>query len=154
MLLNEELNLACPEGFREMDQAERAKLNMLKDGEGVCLTDPARHTVLSVGWKRTGRLLSFLASAEDSAKSMEHRIAKAMAVYGYRSEGFLSGQIDGAPAKGFRYVYTAQGVEMCGESWAVKHGKTFYYLHVYLRAALREESLACWDAILEGLRWQ
>ena len=60
-LLNEELNLACPEGFREMDQAERAKLNMLKDGEGVCLTDPARHLVLSVGWKRTGRLLSFLA---------------------------------------------------------------------------------------------
>ncbi len=44
-----------------MDQAERAKLNMLKDGEGVCLTDPARHMVLSVGWKRTGRLLSFLA---------------------------------------------------------------------------------------------
>ena len=48
MLLNQELNLTVPEGFRELTGEERSKLNFIEDGEGCCLQDAGRHIMISV----------------------------------------------------------------------------------------------------------
>ena len=40
---------------------------------------------------------------------------------------------------------------MMGESYVLKSGKTLYYFHLYAREALEEESLACWETMLDSL---
>ncbi len=60
---------------------------------------------------------------------------------------------DGKEAKGFRYEYEAQGIGMTGDALAIKRDKTLYYLYIYARTELREESLALWEEILNSIRW-
>ncbi len=51
ILLNRTLALPLPEGFHVMDEEERSRLRFLEAGECVCLSDPERHLVVTVGWK-------------------------------------------------------------------------------------------------------
>ncbi len=60
--------------------------------------------------------------------------------------------IGGSEASGFRYHYTAQGIDMTGESCIGKKGSTFYYFQCYTRAALPEND-AVWQQLLETAEW-
>ncbi len=148
-VLNDELNVSFPEGFHEMDPEERKNLNFLEEGEGSCFKDPDRHILVSIGWKTINGFASMMLSAKDIAGNMEKTFAQAMASTGYRFVDHLEKKAGTLP--GFRYAYTAQGIGMTGESFILKHGKTVYYLHVYVRTELLEESLAVTDAILDSV---
>ena len=52
-----------------------------------------------------------------------------------------------------RYTYTAEDVGMTGESFSLKKGKTFYYLHAYYRTELAEESAAVIGEMLGSSEW-
>ena len=56
-------------------------------------------------------------------------------------------------AEGFSYSYVAQDIGMYSEAYVAKHNKVFYYLYVYARAELKEESLRVWDEILASAGW-
>ena len=152
LTLNQQLTISCPEGFRVMDEAERSKLNVLGQGPGACITDPERHVVMSFGWKAAG-LAALLLSAKDAAKQAEADIRKAMSSYGYHLDGFLSRAVGGEKAEGFAFDYEAQGIRMYGESFAVKRGKVFYYLHLYTREALKDENVTLWTELLSSAAW-
>ena len=151
-VLNQELKVVIPDGFHEMDEAERGKLNLYREAPDWCISDPARHIVLSVAWKRQS-LASLLLSSREIADKMEKSIRKPMEPYGYKLEAFLQESFHGTPADGFRYSYTAQGIGMTGESFSVKHGKTFYYIHSYVRSALLEESLSVLRELYNFWEW-
>ena len=151
-VLNQELKIVIPDGFHEMSETERGNLNLYKESPDWSITDPDRHILLSVSWKKQA-LAAMLLSAREIAVKMEKSLRKPMEPYGYRLEGFLKESFDGTAAEGFRYSYTAQGIGMTGESFSVKKGKTLYYIHCYLRSELLEESLPVLKEIFASWKW-
>ena len=138
---NNTLSLTFPDGFHVMNNDERKKLKMLADGPGECLTDPNRHIIISIGWK------------EDAADNSQKTISQAMQPYGYRFRETFAEDIGGESAPGFSYEYEAQGIAMHGETCVIKHNKVLYYLHIYMRRELKEESTKIWKDILATAKW-
>ena len=144
------LSLTWPEGFHVMDETERSKLRFLTVGEGAGLSDPERHMIVTLGHQRAGGFSAALLSTKDLAKNMEKQISKSMAALGCRTESRKQRTIGGKEAHGFRYSYTVQDVGMTGETYVIKDGKEIWYLHVYMRTALLEESLPVWNEMLDA----
>ena len=154
LLLNNELLLPCPDGFHPLNEEECAALPQLESGSGAVLSDPARHMLISVGWKQPNGFALLLLSDDEVAKRTEQTVRRAMQRFGYRAEGFLTRTIAQLPAKGFRYGYTAQGVEMSAENCILRRKKTLWYFHCYVRAAQRDEGFALWETVLGGIAEQ
>lgn len=150
LIINERFKLICPQGFREMTEAERDQLNMLGDGDTLCLISEEGHMVVSIGWKQVNAVAGLLLHLISPARSMEASVNQAMSAYGYRRDAALERQIGGQSAKGFRYSYTAQ-VPMVGESYVLRDGRSLTFFHAYTRDALREESLAAWQRLLDAV---
>ena len=151
-LLNNELTISVPDGFHVMDDEELGKLNSYGEKPGWCITDPDRHITVSIAWKK-GAVASFLLSSREIAKKMDMSLQKMMAPYGYERQMFVQEDLGGRDAFGFLYSYDVQEIGMSGESLSAKNGKTFYYVHCYMRRELLEESLPVLKKIFESCRW-
>ncbi len=149
IVLNDTVKLFYEDGFHVMDDSELAKLRSPWQGPMQGLSDPARHIMITIGWKPVGNVLSMLLKPKDIAKKMESDIRKAMKAYDYRPQGFLTKEIAGQKAEGFAYEYEAEATSMYGESIVLKHGKEAYYFHYYSSALLRWENQKFWDRIFE-----
>ena len=147
-----ELKLSFPEGLRVLSKEERAGMKMIKDGEGEVLSDPNRHILVSIAYKKTG-LFTGMVDTKDAVVSMERQTASPMKDYGYVREGFETLDVGGKKADAFSYHYEAQGVAMSGESAILRHENTFYYIHVYYRTALKEESSSLVKGVLSKAEW-
>ena len=90
-------------------------------------------------------------NSKDIAKNMEQTIEKALAPSDYHFDCWRSRKNGNLGFEGFRYDYSAQDIEMTAESYAAKYKKTVYYVHVYMRSALEEESLAVTEEILDSI---
>ena len=75
-----------------------------------------------------------------------------MKSFGYKTEAYPNRTIAGADARGLRYSYTTQGIDMIGETYSLKIEDTLYYFHCYYRSSLREESRAVCNKILDSVR--
>ena len=143
--------LTCPEGFRELTQKERDKLNMPGGGESLCLANEAEHIMVSIGWKDVNALAGLLLHIIPPVTSTEAAVTQSMSKFGYRRETMLRRTIGGQEAKGFRYTYTAGGTDMVGESYVVRQGRSLTFFHAYLRAERRESSLPQWERLLDAV---
>ena len=152
VLLNDKYRLQYPDGFHIMDEEESSRLNLLEGGSFIGLTDPGRHMIITVGWRKTGGFLSVMLKTKDLAAKMEKTIGQAMKPLGFRSEGHLDRIIAGNRAEGFSYTYQAQDTAMLGQSCVLKADKTVFYFHLYTREALREENLPVWNKILDSVK--
>ena len=153
MILNNELELTVPEGFHEMDAAERAKLTFAGGEPGLCITDPDRHMIVTVGWRPLGTFAAMLVDAKSAAKTSEKQIGKLMKEYGYRTLGFSGRDLGGMTGEGFRFSYDVQDIGMLGESIFVKNGKTLYGFNLYCRRALEKENAPVLKELLSSVRW-
>ena len=100
IVLNDTVKLFYEDGFHVMADSELAKLRSPWQGPMQGLSDPARHIMITVGWKPVGNVLSMLLKPKDIAKKMESDIRKAMKAYDYRPQGFLTKEIAGQKAEG------------------------------------------------------
>ena len=148
------LTLTYPEDFSVMDASERARLRFTEAGEGVCLTAPEKHILISAAWKQTDPLLPRLLGSRELAAWTAKKVAKPMAFLDYKAGGLLRRDVGGRSLDGFSYTYTANDIPMYGETLTVRVGRTLYYLHLYARQALKEESLAIWEDLLAAARWE
>lgn len=151
--LNGVLSLTYPDGFHVMTAEEMTGYQFYSDAPGWCISDPDRHVMLSVSWKKTAGILAMMVKPKDVAVNMEQQISRAMGQYDYHSAGFLSRKPGGKEAEGFRYTYRVGETDMTGESYCVKNKSTFYYLHFYYRTAMAEESLKVVEEILDSASW-
>ena len=147
--LNNSLHIVFPDGFIRLSKEELDQMRTLQSSPGECLRNPEKHIIVSLSFRSAG-LLSQLAGSDSMIKNSQNTITRAMRSYGYQLIGYSDRQTGGKPAKCFRYAYTAQNTEMLGECCAIKEGKTFYYLHFYVRKACSEEGFRLWDSILEN----
>lgn len=152
LTIHDRFRLTCPEGFRLMTEKERQKLHMAGAGDTLCLTGEESHMLVSIGWKEVSAFASLLLRLIRPVQSVEANISRSMAPYGYRRETTLTRQIGGQAAEGFRYTYTAGDTPMVGETYVLREGKSLTFFHVYLRAALREESLTQWNGLLDAVQ--
>lgn len=150
--LNRELTVTIPDGFHEMDDAELSKLNLYKEAPDFCISDAIRHITVTVAWKKS-LLGSMVLKGPEVAKKMEAEIRKPMEAFGYSFREFVTVDVGGETADGFIYEYTAQERAMVGESFAIKKGKTFYYIHCYMRDELKDESMQVVDAFFRSFQW-
>ena len=152
-LLNNELNLSYPDGFHVMDQAELSAYNFYAAAPGWCINDPDRHIMVSVAWKQVPGLFAKMLKVKEVAKSMEGQMAQAMKAYDYRLQEYVSRIPGGKEAEGFSYQYKVQETEMSGASFSIKNKNTFYYIHMYYRSALKDQSLPVLEEILDSAAW-
>ena len=149
VLLNHEIQISGLERFRLMTEEETAGLRLGHQGEVICIKAEELHMVLSLGWKKEGGMFSRLLSGDDPVAGMEKCYREAFKPFGFAMGAYLERTIAGESARGLRYTYTAQGIEMTGESYALKKNKTLYYLHCYYRTSFREECVKTWNGILD-----
>ena len=154
MLVFNEFELTHPEGFHEMTKDEKSGLSFWGGNEGVCISDPERHIVISFGAKTVGWLTGKLVKQDEILDRMETVLSKSMKDCGYVYDGSLQRNAGGKETEGFTYSYTAQNIGMTGESFVVKNGKTLIYFHYYTRTALKDENLPVWKEMLESIRWK
>ncbi len=148
------LTLSYSEDFSVMDASERARLRFTEAGEGVCLTAPERHILISVAWKRTDPLLPRLLGSRELAAWTSKKVEKPMAFPDYKAGGLLRRNVGGRPLDGFSYTYTANDIPMYGETLTVRIGRILYYFHLYARQALKEDSLPIWENFLAAAHWE
>lgn len=152
-LLNNELNLSYPDGFHVMSREELSGFNYYSEAPGWCINDADRHIMISVSWKKIPGIFARMLKIKDVAKSMEGQMAQVMKAYDYRLDDFISRSPGGKEAEGFRYQYKVQDNDMTGMSFGVKNKNTFYYIHIYYRSALKEESVPVIEEILKSASW-
>ena len=152
VMLNDEIQISGLDHFRMMTEEETAGLRLGRQEKGISVTAPDLHMVLSFGWKKEGGMFARLLGGNDPVANMEASYQKAFKPYGFAMGGRLERTIAGENARGLRYTYTAQGIEMTGESYVLKKNGTMYYLHSYYRTSLHEESLKIWNGILDTAR--
>lgn len=151
VMISDQFKLPCPDGFHILSKEEQSRLNLLGDGETVCLSDENRHMLISIGWKKTGMLSALLLSEFSLEKNMESSIRQGMLPYGFQRESALTRQIAGRNAAGFRYTYNSKNIGMLGDSYVLRSGNTVVYFHMYARTSLREESISVWNDLLESV---
>ena len=147
------LTLSYPEDFSILDEAERAKMRFAEEGEGVCLSAPELHILISLAWTLTGPLIPRLLGSRELAERKQGAVRRPLSLTDYKLGDMLRRSVGGECAEGFCYTYTAQDIPMYGETLVVKAGRVFYYLHFYARQELKAESLPVWEAFLASARW-
>ena len=152
--LNKELNLSYPDEFKVLTGEDLKKYQFYEEAPGFCISDAVHHIMISISWRQANPFVAMLAGTADIARNMEAKIRKPMSKFGYHLEEFITRQIGGKPADGYRYTYSVQDVGMVGESLSVKSGSNFYYIHSYFREELREESLKLLDQIFADVTWE
>ena len=149
--IDNKLYMDCPEGFRQLTEEELQKMNLIAGGKGLCISDSERHIVISVAWTQVNALSAWLLGTRETAGSMEKHIRKNMKPFSYVWLDDVKREIDGQVARGFDYNYIVQGIHMTGESLVVKSEENLFYFHFYGRQARRDESLAVFHEILDGV---
>ena len=152
--VNNELVLSVPEGFRLKSEEEVKAMNMIGGGSIVCMEDPDRHVLISVGWKTVGALTALLFSSGSVAKTSEAQVARSMRQYGYKRGGFGKRTIGGKEADCFAFTYTAQDIPMAGESCVLKKDRMLYFFHVYGREENKAADLPMWETITVTAEWK
>ena len=149
IVLNQEFLLLFPEGFTVLSEEEREKLNFLREGEGICLSDPERHIMASLAWQAAG-FAALLLSPKDLAGNAEKYVRKAMENANYRKLAVEDLALAGDKGAAYTYLYEANDTKMYGKSAVLKKGSTIYYLHFYAHEG-DGESRGLIDQILASL---
>lgn len=153
-ILNNAMHLSYPEGFHELSEEEIRQMNTTDSPPVWAINDPERHMIVTGAFRQASSFQAFMLNAKDVATEMEKQIARPMKAFGYQRDKFFVRDGGGIQGAGFSYTYTADGTEMCGESYVFENNKVFYYLYFYYRKELIEEGRQTAEEILQTISWQ
>ena len=72
--INDRYTLPVPNGFHVVEETDKQKLNVMGGGDWMGLSDPGRHLLMTLGWKKVGKLPSKLLKTQGLASAMEKKI--------------------------------------------------------------------------------
>ena len=154
-LINNTVQLSCPEGFHEMDSDELRQVYLDDNSNRWGIWDKEKHIIISVFWHRSSGLLMKLAGdAENVAKSTEGKLRHSLKNNNYHCEGFFTLSLNGKNAAGFRYNYTVQDVKQTGDVILMLHGKECYTVYYYARKDGPESDHEIFEQVLDSIRFQ
>ncbi|MBO4217972.1 MAG: hypothetical protein J5887_00480 [Erysipelotrichaceae bacterium] len=154
VLLNNELELTCPEGFRVLSEEEMNKFSFPNEKPGCILENQDSHITVSLAWRPINGLLALLVNVRELAQKMAQYVSEADQPYDHRQSDCFTGSVAGEKSAGFDYHYKAQDIDMDGRAIVVRHRRTLYYMYFYSRSALREPSLKLIDEIISSMNFK
>lgn len=149
---NAELCISYPDGFSRIDEEIKRRMGISRNDPTEIISDPDRHMTISIGW-RPMNLAGRLNTVKDMMKSVESGIRDEMQPYDYSFGDSSSIEMDGVKAEAFSYEYTAEDIDMYGETVVIKGNKIMYNIHLYARKELLDSSLETWHGILGSAKW-
>jgi hypothetical protein len=136
-----------------MSEEEIKRMNRIGGSDtGFCFSDPERHIIVSLAWKKSA-FASLMLSSEEAAEKAEKDIGRLLKNCGYHLDDTMTQQFGGITADGFRYSYKAQDIMMSAECLTLKKDKIFYYFHSYYRTELAAESRKTLQDIFGSCNW-
>ena len=123
-------------------------MTFLEDGSVMCLSDPERHILISIAWKKLNGFAAMMLKTSEIAGNMAKQIRSGMQAFNYRQLDTVTKTVAGQNAEGVIYEYEAEGISMTGESLVLKHGKELYYFHCYARTANAAESIGLFEELI------
>ena len=155
-VLNGQLQVSYPDGFRQMDAEELGRLFPKQVATSWGIWDTDRHIVVTVLWNESNALLSKLVSNKDLAKRLRKHLTKAYANNGFRAQGIVKTEISGTQACGFDFAYQVEGIDQVGEIMVFRHveGHTCccYTIYYYTREERAAQSREVLEEILASMR--
>ena len=128
-LLNEELVITIPDGFRELteEEFEEAFPGHKEDVFGV--TDEESGMTAAVFWNRSGRLYTRFQTPQKIFAKLEPQLARWHRNYGLLSN--ISGELLGNPSEGIRYEYEKNEVPISAETIIFRSAKSIYIVYYF-----------------------
>lgn len=154
ILLNNELELTCPEGFHVLNEEEMNKFNFANDKPGCVLENKDSHIIISLSWRPINGLLALMVNVRELAQKMAQYISEADQPYDHRQGDSFTGTVAGEKSAGFDYHYKAQDIDMDGRAIVVKHRRMLYYMYFYSRSQLRQQSLEQIELIISSMSFK
>ncbi len=149
-IINGEIVLKYPDGFRPMDHEELVRyFGTANNMAGI--RSPEQHILLSVAWNKVNMLLSMLADPNSVVNGMDKKLRGKLRDYQRTSD--ITMDVCGAKAKGFTFVYTAQDADtvQTGNILSFKQGKCFYVIQYAARKEDEQEAQNIFDKIIASL---
>lgn len=153
-ILNGELSIELPEGFRKMTADELKSLYSTDFANIRGFWDEANHVVICVAWNVSNKLAVKLTDPKSLAKRAQKHLARAYKGSGFQARGLFATQIAGQDAHGVRYGYTMQGVDHDGETIVFLREACCYYLYYYTHSQLAQQNQAIHDQVVSSLAFQ
>ena len=150
-LINNELELAYPDGFHQMDGDELKKAFGI-DNDLWGIWDTENHIIVSVMWHTSNKLLASIASTKGLLERVEKATAKAYAKASYKPIDTFETSACGEKALGFRFAFQMQDVAQTGQVMAFKHGAACYYIHCYERTELMDRSHPLFEQVFSTIK--
>ena len=149
VLINNEINLTCPDSFKEMGEAELTRY-FSSPANRWGAYDADRHIVLSVSWTKAG-FKHLITDAESMLISVEGRLRRSLVNY-QRVQSY-SYKIGKAKASCIRFEYRVNDAARIhvGDLIVFKHKKNFYAVHFITRQANAIETRPELESILKSL---
>lgn len=148
--INNEINMTYPDGFKEMGEEELKKhFGSTVDRWGAF--DPAKHIILSVGWKKAG-FFGFMKDAETYRIELESRLSRGLLNY-QRIGAFKTKIASKTKAEGIRFEYRVNdSVNVhAGDVFVFKYKKRFYAVYFITRKNHAAEYLPAFDEVLKSI---
>lgn len=150
------LTITLPEGFSPIELDELKTLMGINYDQMWGARDTERHALLTVSWKDSNKLLTNLVSEKALAKRVDENFARQYRKGGYQRTEHIERTIAGAsaPAQGFRFSYSVEGVAQEGEVLVFKRGIRCYTLTYYTRSATAEATGPIYEGIVGSIAVQ
>jgi hypothetical protein len=133
-VVNGEIMIEVPEGFRVYDKAELDQAYTDSNPDRWGMTNDERHIVVSVFWHKNNALVVALAGSREACKGTEKKLSKGLKNHGYVLEGFYQRDICGQKGHGFRHRYNLNGEEYISEVTLFMKGRVCYTVYCYTRS--------------------
>lgn len=153
-LVNGELTITLPEGFRAMTAEEMQKGFAGTMPNAVGFRDEANHVIAIVAWNETNRFLVKLASPKSLTKRAEMTLPRLYKDHDYHFDGRFTSKLAGIEAHGIRYGFTTQGIAHDAETVMIPKGKRCYSLYYYTRSECAAANVALHDKIFASLAFK
>lgn len=150
-IINDELSIAIPEGFRHMSTEELRRIYTTEIETIRGFWDEERHVIVIVTWNVSNKVIARIASVKDIAKRVEKAQSRALKGNAYRKDGFFDTTVAGEKARGVRFGYTVQGIGQDAEAVVFIHGASCYTLYYYCRSDDAQRLSPLHDDLLSSL---
>ena len=154
IIINNELKMSCPEGFREMtrDEIHQQFGQTTEDQTGI--RNESGSVYINVMYHRFNALIGAMISNKGLAQDRENRLKKIYKDKMYRSSELFHREIAGHEAYGFSYEFVLNDISMYAECILFKTKNTTYTVYYYTRKENNEQNHPALDEVCSSMAFQ
>ena len=156
MVLNNELTLAYPDGFHELNEMESYQVFGMDTPDRWSIRDEARHAIISIQSNESHPSnLRKLVSTQELAQRAEKATSKAYKDAGYSCTPITTRELCGQESCGFEFEYAIDGTPQVGRidvfTHPIERGNCCYTIYLHSSKENADENKALYEAMLASM---